>query len=184
MVPLTRGWSVVTGMVFPAIIPIIFTAYAQAQSVAPTDQWTLSLTPYLWLLNVNGALKYSIPPRGGGSPEVEIGPYDYLEALQTIMMISGEVRRDRWSVFTDLIFLDFADEKSSVTAVDFGGSLVSSSVNVATTSSLRGTAWTLGAGYSVQNVQSVTLDVFGGLRYIERREGDRRFREPAVSLRA
>jgi hypothetical protein len=82
-------------------------------------------------------------------------------------MISGEVRRDRWSVFTDLIYLDFADEKSSVTAVDFGGSLVSSSVNVATTSSLRGMAWTLGAGYAVQTGQAVTLDVFGGLRYFE-----------------
>jgi hypothetical protein len=152
-------------MVFWAITAFIFTAPLQAQSIAPADQWTFSLTPYLWLPNVNGTLKYSIPPGAGGSPEVEAGPNDYLQNLQAVIMISGEARRDRWSVFTDIIYLDFADQESSVTAVDFGGSLVSSSVNVATSSSFRGMAWTLGTGYAIQTGQAVTLDFFGGLRY-------------------
>jgi hypothetical protein len=165
MIPLTRHRLVVTGMVFLAIIAIIFAAPAQAQYVASADQWTFSITPYLWLPNVNGTLKYSIPPSAGGSPEVETGPNDYLENLQAIIMISGEVRRDRWSVFTDLIYLDLSDEKSTVTAVNFGGSLVSSSVNVVTSSSFRGMAWTLGTGYAVETGQAVMLDIFGGLRY-------------------
>ncbi len=165
MIPLTRHRLVVTGMVFLAIIAIIFAVPAQAQYVASADQWTFSITPYLWMPNVNGTMKYSIPPGAGGSPEVETGPNDYLENLQAIIMISGEVRRDRWSVFTDLIYLDFSDEESTVTAVNFGGSLVSSGVNVATSSSFRGTAWTLGTGYAVQTGQAVMLDIFGGLRY-------------------
>ena len=98
-------------------------------------------------------------------PEVETGPNDYLENLQAVIMISGEVRKDRWSVFTDLIYLEFADEKSSVKAVDFAGSIVNSSLNLATSSSLRGTEWTPGAGYAVQTGAATTLDVFGGLRY-------------------
>jgi hypothetical protein len=152
-------------MVLLAISALIIAAPARAQSVSPADQWTFSLTPYLWLPNVNGTLKYSIPPGAGGSPEVEAGPNDYLQNLQAVIMISGEARRDRWSVFTDIIYLEFADQGSSVTAVDFGGSLVSSSVNVATSSSFRGMAWTLGTGYAIQTGQAVTLDVFGGLRY-------------------
>ena len=40
-------------------------------------------------------------------------------------------------------------------------------MNLATSSSLRGIAWTLGTGYAVQTGQSVMLDVFGGLRYFE-----------------
>jgi hypothetical protein len=144
---------------------MIFTAPAQAQSVAPADQWKFSITPYLWLPNVNGTLKYSIPPGAGGSPEVEAGPNDYLQNLQAVIMLSGEVRKDRWSVFTDVIYLAFSDEESSVKSVNFGGDVVSSSLNLATSSSLRGTAWTLGAGYAVQTGQHVTLDVFGGLRY-------------------
>ena len=157
---------IVMGMVLlAAMTALMFTNPAQAQSATPSDQWTFSITPYLWLPNVNGTLKYSIPPGAGGSPEVEAGPNDYLQNLQAVIMLSGEVRKDRWSVFTDVIYLAFSDEESSVKSVNFGGNLVSSSLNLATSSSLRGTAWTLGAGYAVQTGQPVKLDVFGGLRY-------------------
>ena len=148
------------------IFAAIFTAPAQAQSVAPADQWTFSITPYLWLPNINGTLKYSIPPGAGGSPEVKAGPNNYLQNLEAVILISGEVRKDRWLAFTDIIYLDFAGQKSSVKAVDFGGSLVSSSVNLATSSSLKGGVGMLGAGYAVQTGQAVTVDVFGGVRYI------------------
>ncbi len=159
---LTRRQRIVTVLILlAAIAAAIFTAPAQAQSVEPADQWTFSVTPYLWLPNVNGTLKYNIPPGAPASPEVETGPNNYLENLQAVIMISGEVRKDKWSVFTDLIYLDFEDQKSSVKAVDFGGSRVSSSLNVGTSSSLRGMAWTLGTGYAVRT----GLDVFGGLRY-------------------
>jgi len=136
-----------------------------AAAQTPGNQWEFSITPYLWLPNIDGTLKYSVPPGGGGSPEVEVGPYDYLEALRFAMMISGEVRKNRWSAFTDFIYLDFSSEKSAVKTVDFGGSLVRSSANVSTDSSLRGGAWTLGAGYAVLPGRPVDLDVFGGLRY-------------------
>jgi hypothetical protein len=165
---MTHRLRVVTRMILlTAIFAAICTGPAHAQSDAPADQWKFSITPYLWLPNVNGTLKYSIPPGAGGSPDVEAGPNDYLQNLQAVIMISGEVRKDRWSVFPDLIYLEFADEESSVKSVDFGGSLVSSSLDLATSSSLRGTAWTLGAGYAVQTRQAVTLDVFGGLRYFD-----------------
>jgi len=165
---LIRWLRLMTGMVLLVVmITMIFTAPAQAQSMSPADQWTFSLTPYVWLPNINGTLKYSIPPGAGGSPEVEVGPNDYLQNLQAVIMLSGEVRRDRWSVFTDLIYLGFAKEDSSVKVIDFGGSLVSSSLNLATGSSLRGTAWTLGAGYAVQTGKAAKLDVFGGLRYFD-----------------
>jgi hypothetical protein len=114
--------------------------------------------------NINGTLNYS-SPTGGGSPSVEVGSDKILEALEAALMISGEVRKDRWLVFTDFIYLDFSSEGSSVKSINFGGSAVSSSANVSTSSSLRGTVWTLGAGYAALPGRPVTLDVFGGLRY-------------------
>lgn len=142
-------------------------ASAQAETTTPTVQWSFSITPYLWLPNVNGTLKYNIPPGAGGSPDVEVGPNEYLQNLQAVIMIAGEVRKDRWSVFTDLIYLDFADQDSSVKTINFGGSLVSSSSNVQTRSSFRGIAWTLATGYAIETGKDVMLDVFGGLRYLE-----------------
>ena len=126
--------------------------------------WTFSITPYLWMPNINGTLKYSVPP-GGGGPSVEVGPDNYLESLETALMISGEVRKDRWLAFTDFIYLDFSSEESAVKSINFGGSAVSSSANASTSSSLRGVVWTLGAGYAALPGRPVALDVFGGLRY-------------------
>jgi len=136
-----------------------------AAAQTPSNQWAFSITPYLWLPNIDGTLKYSIPPGATGSPEVEAGPNDYLENLSFAMMISGEARKNRWLVFTDFIYLDFSDEESAVKSINFGGNRVSSSANVSTESSFKAGAWTLGAGYAVSPGRPVELDVFGGLRY-------------------
>jgi len=162
---LTRRKRIVSGMVLLALMTAaIITVTAQAQSVAPASPWAFSITPYFWMPNINGTLNYGAYP-GGGGPSVEVGPDNYLEALETALMISGEVRKGRWLAFTDLIYLDFSHEESAVQSVDFGGSLVNASANVATSSSLRGVVWTLGAGYAALHGRPVKLDVFGGLRY-------------------
>ena len=104
-----------------------------AAAQTPSNQWTFSITPYLWLPNVDGTLKYSVPPGSGGSPEVQSRDRTTISrTLSFAMMISGEVRKDRWSVFTDFIYLDFSDEESTVKSIDFGGSLVNASANVST----------------------------------------------------
>ena len=136
-----------------------------AEEQPPDNQWKFSITPYLWLPNVNGDLKYDIPPGAGGSPEVETGPNNYLENLQAVFMISGEVRRDRWVAFTDFIYLDFTNEDSEIKGIDFDGGRISAGLNGSTTSSLKGATWTLGAGYTVLPDRPVSLDAFGGLRY-------------------
>ena len=136
-----------------------------AAAQTPGNQWTFSITPYLWLPNIDGTLKYSVPPGAAGSPEVEVGPNDYLENLTFVMMISGEARKGRWSAFTDFIYLDFSNEDSSVKSINFGGTQVSSSANVSTDSSLKGLLWTLGVGYAVLPGRPVEMDIFGGLRY-------------------
>src|SRR5215510_8860498 len=80
------------------------------------EGWKFSLTPYIWLPNINGTLKYATPPDGGGRPEVDTGPNNYLENLSFALMLAGEARKDKWSIFTDLIYLDFDSEKSAVKA--------------------------------------------------------------------
>jgi hypothetical protein len=142
-----------------------FTTAVQAQPVSPADRWGFSITPYLWLPTIGGTLNYQAPPGSGGGPEVQVGPVDYLEALRFLLMISGEARKGRALIFTDVVYLNFSGEKSAVKTIDFGGSIVNSSGNVATSSSLKGGLWTLGGGYAVLTGRPVALEVFGGLRY-------------------
>jgi hypothetical protein len=129
------------------------------------QRWKFTLTPYLWLPNVNGTLKYGVPPGTGGAPEVGIGPNDYLVNLEFLLMVAGEARRGRWSMFTDLVYLDFSEEGSSVGEIDLPGFLPIIPVDAGTNSSLSGGVWTLAGGYNLIDGPAATLDVFGGVRY-------------------
>ena len=129
------------------------------------EEWKFSLTPYVWLPNINGTLKYAIPPGAAAGPEVDTGPNNYLENLSFALMLAGEARKGKWSAFTDLIYLDFDKEGSTVRAVNFGGDRVSTSLNTSTKSSLTGVAWTFGGGYNVVQDPKHSLDLLGGARY-------------------
>ena len=148
-----------------AILAALLVATALLGEASAQESWNFSLTPYIWLPNINGTRKYAIPPGGGARPEVDTGPNDYLENLSFALMLAGVARKGKWSVFTDLIYLDFDSEGSTVKAVNFGGDRVSTTLNASTRSSLTGVAWTLGGGYAAVQDPKHTLDVLGGLRY-------------------
>jgi hypothetical protein len=137
-----------------------------AQAQLAEDHWTFAITPYLWLPNINGTLKYSVPPGAVGSPEVGAGPNNYLQNLQAVLMLAGEARKDRWAVLADTIYLDFANQASTVKAVNFGGPVVGTSLNSSTSSSLKGWLLTLAGGYAAVQTPRATLDVLAGVRYL------------------
>jgi hypothetical protein len=144
---------------------VIFLWCANAKAQTTEDHWSFALTPYLWLPNINGTLRFSVPPGAGGSPDVRTGPNNYLENLQAALMISGEARRDKWSIIGDAIYLDFANQKSGVKAVNFGGNVVGTDLNASTSTSLKGSTFTLAGGYAFVQSPRATLDAFGGVRY-------------------
>src|SRR6476620_11602738 len=73
-----------------------------------TDKWAFAITPYLWLPTIHGTLNYSIPPGGTGSPSTEVGPDSYLTDLNFAFMAAGEARKDEWSIFTDVVYLNLS----------------------------------------------------------------------------
>jgi hypothetical protein len=99
---------------------------------------------------------------------VETGPNDYLSNLSGVLMLAGEARNGPWAVFTDLIYLKFDSEDSQVKTVDFvnvGSNPINSTLNVGTTSELKGWAWTIGASRTLVSSAQGTFDVLAGLRY-------------------
>ena len=110
------------------------------------EGWSFAVTPYLWLPNVDGTLKYS-----GGGPDVGVGPNNYLENLSAALMLSGEARKGKWSIVSDLIYLDFENERGP---------------NAGATSSLDGLQWMLAAGYTAARTPRLVVDVLGGVRYL------------------
>jgi len=152
--------------VIVALAAALLLAPLQALAQTGGDQWRFTLSPYLWLPNVDGTMKFSTPPGAGGSPSVDVGPNSYLENLDTAIMLAGEARRGDWAIMTDLIYLDFSDESSSVTSVTGPGGAVQVPVNTDTRTGLKGLMWQLAASYSVARSPSATFEVLGGFCYL------------------
>jgi len=77
-----------------AAILVATLAVASGVAVAQNDSegWQFSLTPYLWLPTIDGTLNYSPPPGGGGAPDIEVGPTEWLDLLNIGALISGTAR--------------------------------------------------------------------------------------------
>ena len=140
---------------------------AAAQAPAGSDEgWQFSLTPYLWLPGVDATLDFDVPPGAGGGPGVEVGSGDYLENLESVLMLSGEARKGSWAIFSDVIYLDFGNEKSEIRSVTGPGGVVQVPVNTDTTTSLEGLMWQVAVSRALSRSPANTFEVLGGFRYL------------------
>ena len=127
--------------------------------------WRYSVTPYLWLPNIDGTLRFTIPPGAGGSPTVGVGPNDYLENLDFVLMLAAEARKGEWAIIGDLIYLDFSGETGAVRSVSGPGGVVQVPVNQNTRTGLKGLVWELAVSRTVARSTTATFEVLGGFRY-------------------
>ena len=141
-----------------------------AAAGADSDEWQFTATPYLWLPRIDGELKYALPPGGGGSPDVSVGPTDWLDLLNYGLLAGGSARKGRALLMSDLMYLSMTSKNDG--AIDSvrpggGGNVipVSGSLNTNTRTDLDALVLTLAAGYSLGNSRSSSLDAFVGLRY-------------------
>jgi len=154
-----------------ALAALSLAAPLAASAQAPTDKWTFSVMPYLWLPSIDGKLHYGPPPPGGGTANVSIDTSTLLDNLDFAFMINGQARKDRWLVATDVIYLNFGSTDSSVQSVDFNPgtgpiNISTSSLNTGTQSNITGWLWTMVGGYGVIMEPRANLDVIGGFRYL------------------
>ncbi|NEX21929.1 hypothetical protein G3480_16725 [Thiorhodococcus mannitoliphagus] len=163
----------------PALAVLSISASPSAAPAAETTDpydggWHFTLTPYLWLPNVNGRLNGQFPrpiaPGGADlgefSASTEIGPNDYLEHLKLGVMATGEVRKGAWSAFTDIIYIDFGDQRSHVRDLTGPEGRSLSSVDRNATTSLSATVWTLAGAYTLVRDPRGSLDLLAGFRYV------------------
>lgn len=136
-----------------------------------SDEWQFQITPYLWLPTIDGTLNYDLPPGGGGSPNISVGPTDWLELLNFGALVGGSARKGRFSMFTDIVYLSMTrngDGRVVSVEGDVPGNFISIPVSADLTLNTRtdmdGLVWTLAAGYTVKRTETSTVDVFAGAR--------------------
>ncbi|MDE0589856.1 hypothetical protein OU789_07970 [Halocynthiibacter sp. C4] len=141
---------------------------------AMAADWQFEVTPYLWLPTLSSNLDI------GPNPPVD-GSGSFLDILDGAFMITGEARKDEWSLVGDFIYLDMSNDvaKTSFGALAEWG--------------LGGTMTTVGAGYAFYNSPALRLEAMGALRFWDvkletrvlrfRAEANREWVDPLVGLR-
>lgn len=158
------------GVVLGAMLGLSLAGAAQAQTIpsALDPGWRFSLTPYLWLPSISGELRYS--PRNDVSANVKVDAQNVVDALNFGLTFGAEARRGRFSLATDLLYLDLGSQSSQVRHVDFGASgRVQSSTNLGTQTQFTSTLWTLAPGYTVLEGAWGNLDLQAGFRVLSLR---------------
>ena len=146
--------------VIAALCFAIFTVnpvLAQGESSAPQDEWRFSAAIYLWGADISG--------KTIGGSEVEVGFSDLVDNLEMAFMGAFAARKNKWSLLTDVIYMDLGVDTTADLSVPVGPI----QVPVTTSVSLDVEAWILhfAAGYNLYSKGKTRLDLIGGARYLD-----------------
>jgi hypothetical protein len=153
-----------------ALLAGLYAGGLRAQTAPSAEPgWRFAVTPYVWAPSIDGGLRYRAPGAQGGVAGADVGidATNLLEALNFAAMVAAEARNGRFSVLTDLIYLDLGNAGSAVRSVDFvqvGRNPVSTTLNAGTESSVRGGLWTLGGAYTLAAGGWGHVDALAGFR--------------------
>lgn len=145
-----------------------------ANAAESKDGWTFRLTPYLWLPTIDGSLKYALPPGSGGSPEISVGPTDWLDLLNSGLLLSGSATKGRFSVYSDVVYLSMTSKNDGrVLSVDDTVTVpgtrvpipISADLALNTRTDLDGLSWTIAGGYELAASDTSSISAFVGARY-------------------
>lgn len=142
---------------------------ALAQGADGRSGWSFQVALYAWLPTFNGDFNYSLPTGRDGSASVRAASNDYLSDLQFAAMVAGEARYDRFSVISDLMYVDLGSGTSRVSSVNLAptpDNRISSAFSTNADTSVKATVWTLGGGYTVLRGDWGNVDLFGGFRLL------------------
>ena len=134
--------------------------FASAQPVAGTptrsssvkDQWTYSITPYIWALGVRGSLSQNNLSTG----QIKLTPGDLLSDIKMAAMIVAEARSNKFGVYLDAMYGDLGKNASAV--------IGRADLNANVTSKLS--MFTLAPSFNLYSSKTTYVDGLIGARYL------------------
>jgi len=143
---------------------------ANAQ-VAPTSLptpgtagWQYSATLYLWVPSVGGSSRF---PADSGGTNLNVSAEEILDRLKFAAMGTFGAHNGTWGVFTDMVYLHFGGGKGGSRDFTIGNIGLPADASANFNWTLKGFVWTTAGEYRVVSDPSWTLDVLGGVRWLD-----------------
>ena len=125
------------------------------------DGWQFQAVIYGYLPDIGGKTTF---PAGMGGSDINVDASTIIDNLKFVFMGNIEARKDRWGLFTDLMYLNVGGSKSQSRDVGIGRLQLPAGVTADLNLDLKGTIWTLAGTYRVSSDPSATFDVLAGAR--------------------
>jgi hypothetical protein len=127
-------------------------ASTQASSSSLNDQWTYSITPYVWALGIRGSLSHNNLSTG----QIKLTPGDLLSDIKMAAMIVAEARSNTFGVYLDAMYGDLGKNSSAV--------IGRADLNANTTAKLS--MFTLAPSFNLYSSKTSYVDGLIGARYL------------------
>lgn len=159
----------VTSAILRAALGIVATIPAVSLAAeSPSDDWQWAVTIYGWLPDITGDTHFPAAPGGPtDGPSIDISGGDILDALEFAFLSALEVRKGRWGVATDVIYLDMSATKSNTRSLSVGGNDLPASVTANADLDITSWVWTTVGTYRVIDQPAHSLELLAGARLLD-----------------
>ena len=138
-----------------AVVCALSLSMAQAADDSSSDEtWQFSGAIYLWGAALGGETRTG--------DDIDISFSDLLKNLDMAFMGMLDARKGKWSLLTDVIYLNVSDDKSRTTTADLIDRPVTAKLDVG----LKSWIFSAAGGYEVYENDRTQLDVLAGARYL------------------
>ena len=137
---------------------------ASAIAESQNDDWQFTAALYGWLPSVGGKTNF---PSSGGNSGGSVSASQILDSLDGVFMGEFVARKGRWGAFVDLIYLNLKDNKSDTRSTTFTDFNIPAAARLDVEMQLTGWTTTAAGTYAWVQKPEYTLDVLGGVRYLQ-----------------
>jgi len=143
---------------------LLSTGALAQQPASETESWQFGVSIYGWFPDIAGQTSFT---QTDGSDEFEIPIDNILDNLEFILMGTFDVRKGRWGILTDAIYMDVGNSKTGVREASIGGIQVPVDATADVNLDIKSWIWTLTGYYRAVDQTGLTLDVVAGARYLD-----------------
>ena len=144
-----RRLTSVRPLILCCLLAMVFPAWGETSS--DPDGWTFGGSAYLWAAGIEGT--------SAEGDDIDIPFTDVMDSLEGGVMGALAVRKGKWAVMADIIYLSIHQE------VDITANLVGRPIKLDVDVDLKSFVSTFGVGYRVVDDGMTSLDLLAGARY-------------------
>jgi len=160
----TTGKSIFSVPLIVLLMALLASTGALAQQPASeTESWQFGVSIYGWFPDIRGETSFT--PPGGSDFKVDFD--NIFDNLEFTLMGTFDVRKGRWGILTDAIYMDVGDSQTGTRKATIGRRALPVNASANIDLDLETLIWTLAGYYRVLDQPGMTLDVVAGARYFD-----------------